>query len=391
MVPEFYQFHCPTKVVFGVGLARDFSSELASLGIRRFLVVTDKVLVGNGLVAPIIEGIKKTGFEVVGIFSEIPPNSELTIVKNCASQAKELGAEGFIAIGGGSPIDTAKAANILFTLGGDLVGDYSGAQTISVPLSPLVAIPTTAGTGSEVSSAAVVLNEAEHTKLSFVDSHLYPTLALLDPELTITLPPRLTAATGMDALTHAIESYVSNQKNPVSDALALEAIRLIHRYLVGAVEDGKDREARSGMITASMLAGQAFDHAMVGVVHGMAHALGGLTGIHHGTANSIFLPWGMEYNLEARTEEYAEIGRILVGWNQESSDIKMAHAAIEEVVGLREKLQKLSGLPFRLRDAGVKEDLLGAIAEGAVDDGTSFYNPREVVKEEILKQVKKAY
>ncbi|MBI2083327.1 MAG: iron-containing alcohol dehydrogenase [Deltaproteobacteria bacterium] len=388
---EFYQFNCPTRVVFNNGIARDFNAELASFNLSRLFLITDKVLMGLKLIDPIVAGLKQGGVEVAGIFSEVPSNSELSIVKKAAEQAIRSEAEGILSIGGGSVIDTAKTANILFTHGGDLVQDYSGAQTLPGLLKPHITIPTTAGTGSEVSSAAVILDESTHVKLSFVDRHLAPHLAILDPELTIGLPPKLTAATAMDALTHAIESYTSLQANPISEGFSTVAMKLIRKSLMRAVLHGEDLEARGDLLTAATMAGIAFDHAMVGVVHGMAHATGGLTGLHHGTANSIFLPWGMEYNLEAAEEKYAEIAEHLGVRKSGMDEEAAARAAIEAVKRLREELYHACGLPYRLRDAGVSEGLLEAIAEGAVNDGTSFYNPREVVKEEVLKQVKKAY
>lgn len=388
---SFFQFSCSTKIVFNPGISKDISAELGTLGLTKAMVVTDKMLVSLGVVAPVIQGLKNAGVEVTSVFQEVPANSELRAVKACAEAAQAQGAEGLIAIGGGSVIDTAKTAAILLTHGGDLVNDYSGAETIPGSLKPVVAIPTTAGTGSEVSHVTVILDEASHTKLSFVDRHLAPALAVLDPELTVGLPPKLTAATAMDALTHAIESYTSIQANPISEAMAAKAIPLIRQNILKAVLHGEDIEARAGLLIAATMAGIAFDHAMVGVVHGMAHATGGLVGIHHGTANSIYLPWGMEYNLSVCADRYAEIARImglpLEGLSMEAA----ARKAIEAIVRLREELRQACGLPNRLRDAGVSEDLLEKIAEGAVDDGTSFYNPREVTKDGVLEQIRKAF
>lgn len=391
MPQGFFQFSCSTKIVFNPGIAKDISAELATMGLSKVLIVTDKMLVDLGVVAPVLDGLKNAGVEVAGIFSEVPPNSELKAIKKCADEAGRLEVEGFVAIGGGSVIDTAKTANILFTHGGDLVNDYSGAETLPGPLKPIVAIPTTAGTGSEVTHAAVVLDEETHTKLSFVDRHLAPHLAVLDPELTVGLPPKLTAATAMDAMTHAIESFTSVQANPVSEAFAAKAIPLLRRNVLRAVLHGEDIEARGSLLIGSALAGIAFDHAMVGVVHGLSHAAGGLMGIHHGTANSIFLPWGMEYNLPVSAEKYAEISELFGIRSEGLTPEAAARKVIASIVRLRDELHQACSLPYRLRDAGVKEDLLEAIAEGAVNDGTSFYNPREVVKEAVLEQVKKAY
>jgi alcohol dehydrogenase class IV len=391
MPSDFFQFYCPTKIVFNPGIAKDFSAELSVFSLSRVLVITDKMLLDLGVVKPVLEGLRNAGLEVAVLFSDVPANSELKVIQRCAEEATRKEVDGTIAIGGGSVIDTAKGVNILLTHGGDLVNDYSGAETLPGPLKPLIAVPTTAGTGSEVTHAAVILDAESHTKLSFVDRNLAPHLAVLDPELTVGLPPKLTAATAMDALTHAIECMTSVQANPISEAFAAKAIPLIRRNILRAVLHGEDVEARGALLTAATIAGVAFDHAMVGCVHGMAHATGGLVGIHHGTANSIFLPWGMEYNLEVCAEKYAEIAELLGIKTEGLGAETAARKGIEAIKRLREELYQACGLPFRLRDAGVKEDLLEAIAEGAVNDGTSFYNPREVVKEAILEQVKKAY
>ena len=388
---EFYQFNCPTRVVFNNGLAKDFSAELALFPVTKLFVITDKVLKDLRVIDPVLEGIKKSGIEIVGLFSEVPSNSELKVVKRCADAAGRAGADGLVAIGGGSVMDTAKGVDVLLTHGGDLVNDYSGAQTLPGPLQPLIAIPTTAGTGSEVSSAAVILDAETHTKLSFVDRHMVPHLAILDPELTVSMPPRITAATAMDALTHAIESYTSIQANPVSRAFSRGAIPLIRKNLLPAILHGETLEASGALLTAAAMAGIAFDNAMVGVVHAMAHAAGGIAGVHHGTANSIFLPWGMEYNLGTCAPLYAELAELLGVRKKISDDREAAQAAIDSVKRFREEIHRACELPYRLRDAGVKENQLETIAEGAVNDGTGFYNPREVTKEGVLEQIKKAW
>ena len=341
MPDVFFQFYCPTKIVFNPGIANDISAELAGLGLSKVLVITDKVLVDLGIVNPVLAGLKNAGVEVAGVFKDVPTNSEIEVIKRCADEAGRLEVDGLVAIGGGSVIDTAKCADILLTHGGDLVNDYSGAETLPGPLKPLVAIPTTAGTGSEVTHAAVILDEENHTKLSFVDRHLAPHLAVLDPELTVRLPSKLTAATAMDALTHAVESFTSVQANPVSEAFAAKAIPLILKNILKAVLHGEEIEARGALLTASTLAGIAFDHAMVGVVHGMAHATGGLAGVHHGMANSIFLPWGMEYNLPACADKYAEMADIfeIGGIRYDSMSAEAAaRKVIEKIVRLRDQL-----------------------------------------------------
>src|SRR5262245_54514957 len=384
MLPDFFQFYFPTKVLFQAGLSKDFSNELNSLQIQRMLVVTDARLLKAGLVQPILDGLSNAGVKKTVVFSEVPPNSELSAVKKAFERGAEIEAQGVLAVGGGSVMDTAKAANILLSLGGDLVEDYSGAHTLPSPLKPLIAIPTTAGTGSEVTQVAVILDEKNGVKLSFLDRYLYPTLAILDPELTLTMPPKLTAMTGLDALTHAVEAYTSLESNPYSDAFSMKAIRMIKDSLSIAVKNGDDLHARSEMLAAAHLAGVAFDHTMVGVVHSMSHSTGAGSHVPHGMANSILLPWGMEYNFEVCKERYAGIAKRLGVDTAGKSVDEAAHAAIEKIIGLRTELKTLCGLPDRLREAGVKEEDLPKIAELSVEDGSSFYNPREVVAEEVL-------
>lgn len=355
------------------------------------MLVTDPFFIDNGVAQSVISGIEAAGPKVVGVFHDIPPNSEVDIVKRCAAMALEKGAEAIVVLGGGSAIDTAKAANVIFSLGGDLINDYSGSQTIPRALRPLVAIPTTAGTGSEVTSSAVIFDKATQRKLSFNDGFLRPSLALLDPELTLSVPPKISAMTGMDALTHAIEACTSVQANPMSEALATQAITIIRANLSKVVEHGGDIEARSQMIIASNMAGIAFDHAMVGVVHAMAHAAGGIAHVPHGLANSIFLPFGMEYNLEGQACDYSRVA-IALGMSDVGSDENAAGlAAIDAVRRLRSDLKRLCGLPDRLREAGVQESQLEEIAQGAAEDGAGFYNPREVSFDEIFKKIREAY
>lgn len=385
-----YQFFLRTKVLFQPGAARDFSNELNQLALKKVFIVCDPFFAKNGLAQTVKEGIEAAGVEVVGIYSDVPPNSELKTVEACASQARTAGAEGIVVLGGGSAIDTAKAANILLSLGGDLVNDYSGTQTISQELKPLIAIPTTAGTGSEVTSSAVIYDAVNRLKLSFNDSHLVPTLALLDPELTLTVPPQITAMTGMDAMTHSIEAVTSLQANPMSEALALQAIEMLRKNLLATVRDGSDLEGRGQLMAAANMAGIAFDHAMVGVIHAMSHATGGIAHVPHGMANSIFLPYGMEYNLEVAAAGYARMAPAfgIAVSGDENAD---ARAVIQAVRDLRRDLHQACGLPQRLSEAGVKESDLNEIARNAVDDGTSFFNPREVTEEGVLAKIREAY
>jgi alcohol dehydrogenase class IV len=391
MLPEFFEFYNPTRVVYGAGIASDFQAELNALGVEKYFIVSDKVIRDQGLVKKVADGLTSAGIKVTGEFLDVPPNSAIKTVNSCAEQAKSSGAQGLVAIGGGSAIDTAKAANILISEGGDLVEDYSGIHTLTRPLKPLVVIPTTAGTGSEVTMVSVIYDEKNKEKLAFGDKFLLPSLAVLDPEMTTSMPPGLTASTAMDALTHAIEAYVGIGCSPVSDIFAAGAVELIFKNILQATENGADLEARGSLLVAANLAGTAFSHSMVGCVHGMAHATGALYHVPHGIANAILLTHGMEYNFDEIKEKLTKLspfmGVEISGLSVEDSAGKI----IEAVRSLTVKLNGLGALPLRLRDVGVPEEGLPELAEYAVNDGSSWFNPREVVAEKILLHIKNAY
>ncbi len=391
MIPEFFEFYNHTKVVYKDGIATDLKPELDIIGIQKYFIISDHIINGVGLVDKVADGLKEAGCEPVGRFLDVAQDARLKDVKKCADLVKASGAQGILSIGGGSVIDTAKAVNILFSEGGDLVEDYSGAHTLKHPLKPHVVIPTTAGTGSEVTMIAVIYDEDNKEKLAFPDKFLLPNLAVLDPQMTVSLPPKMTAATGMDALTHAVEAYVGITASPVSDGFALGAIELIMSRLVQAVENGADVEARGAMLIASNMAGIAFTHSMVGCVHGLAHTTGAHFRVPHGVANGIFLPVGLEYNFEYIQDKLARLAPVAGVMETGMSNEAAARAVIASIRSLTQQLNKLNALPLRLRDVGVPEDGLMTIAEGALNDGTSFYNPRPMDAEELLPFVQNVY
>lgn len=389
-LPDFFSCQVPTRVVYGEGQLDDLGEHVARLGVERYLLVTDGVLAKLGFVDRVKQGLEGSGSEVAAVFDQVRPNSEVGQVEAAAALAREHDCQGVIGLGGGSSLDTAKAVAIVLTFPGDLL-DYEGAQILEGKLVPQVAIPTTAGTGSEVTNCAVILHEQEDRKISFVDDHLYPDLAVLDPSLTAGLPPRIAAATGMDALTHAIEAYVDNMRSPFSDALALQAVELIARYLPQAVEHGpEDSEARGAMLAAATLAGIAFTHSMVGIVHAVSHALGGLHHCPHGEANAVVLPEGMRFNLEACPERFARLN-LALGGDPSLETQAAAEASIVAVVALRARMAELSGLPVDLKGLGVPEDGLEAIADKAMEEGSLLYNPRPAEESDILALLRAAY
>ena len=382
---DFFEFQSPTRVLYKAGLVDELGQEVERLGARA-LIVADEGVERAGLLGRVRDGLR--GVEVVGVYSDVPANSSVAVVERGAEYARAQGADLLVAVGGGSPIDTAKAMRILLTEGGSL-HDYEGYNLLERPLVPMVAIPTTAGTGSEVTSWAVIRDEAAHLKLAFSSLYLAPDLAILDPELTRTLPPHLTAATGMDALTHAIEAFVGTNANPINDSLALQAIDMISNNLRGATHMGDDLEARSQMLVASCIAGIAFSSGggSLGIVHAMAHAVGGICEVHHGTANAILLPHGMRFNSVAVPNRFSRIARAM--------GVNAGGRAEEDVIddGV-EAVRSLSFdclLPARLRDVGVPEDMLPAIAEAAIGDAAIFTNPRPATLDEVLDLLRAAW
>ncbi len=365
MFPESFQFHMPTRIVAGPGVVESLGVELDLLGVRHLMVVTDDFLRHCGLVDQVLESLNDWGGQVVTIFDQVLPNSELAQVNKGTELARENTVDGILAIGGGSVIDTAKGINLLLTYGGDLLS-YEGMDNVPGPLKPLAVIPTTAGTGSEVTPFAVIRDNSSKSKIAFTSPYLQPNLAVLEPNFTLSLPPGLTASTGIDALTHAIEAYISTMHNPISDAYALQAIRLIKESLSRATNHPDDLDARYQMIVASTLAGVAFGTSMVTVVHALAHALGGLYEVPHGYANALFLPAGMYLQLDDVPERLAEIARALSVDVSGLSDREAALAGIEAVRNLIAECQ----LPQRLRDFRVPKEELNELAEKTMADGS---------------------
>ncbi len=392
----FYQFASPTRVIAGGDLIESTGFELAKEGAERPLIVTDEVIRGTGLIDRVAAGVTGGGLEVAGVFDTVPQDSDTEVVASCAEAARDAGADGFLAVGGGSVMDTAKAANVLFTHGAT-VREWEGILTLPrerdglgkpLPLAPLGAMPTTAGTGSEASFAAVVKDRSEGLKVEIADLALFPRLAILDPAATATLPAPIAAATGMDALTHAIEGYVSTEWNPHGDAFALQAIRMIRDNLERAVADTGDDEARGNMLVAACLAIQPSGSGAIGATHSMSHPCGGHYGVAHGVANAINLPWVIEYNA-AGGEGIADRYRVVC----EVMDVEVAGSGPDVGRALADEVRALTGrleLPQRLSEVGVPEDGIPRLVEGAMGDGCTLVNAREPSEEDFAGLFRKA-
>ncbi|MGI8460246.1 MAG: iron-containing alcohol dehydrogenase [Solirubrobacterales bacterium] len=393
---EFWQFTAPTRVVAGQMLIEGTGFEFSKEGASRVALVTDEVIRATGLIDRVAEGVADGGLEVAVVFDAVPQDSDTEVVAACAAAAKEAGADSFLAVGGGSVIDTAKAANVLFTHGGT-VREWEGFFGLPrendglgkpLPLAPFAAIPTTAGTGSEVSFAAVVRDASENLKVEIADFPMFPELAILDPDATATLPASVAAATGMDALTHAIEGYVSTEANPHGDAYALQAIRLIRANLERAVADTSDVDARGNMLVAASLAIAPTGSNAIGITHSMSHPCGGHFGVAHGVANAINLPWVIEWNAagdEATADRYRTIAEVLDA-DAAGGGEAVGSALADHVRGLSARL----GLPSRLSEVGVPEDGIAALVEGAIGDGCTLVNPREPSEEDFEELFRRA-
>ncbi len=390
MIPEYYEFYCSVKIVSGKKALSNVPYEMGLLGSKKALIITDQGVVGAGLLQHVEQAFSGAEQEIGLVYDQTPVDSSVKVVNELAKLYKENNCDCIIALGGGSCLDTAKGVNIVISEGdGDLMS-FQGMDRLTADPQPFIAIPTTAGTGSEVTAAAVIADTEKGIKMPFMSHKTFPHVAVLDPSMTMTMPPRVTAATGMDALTHAVEAYYGIQKNPVSDSFAITAIRLINKYLVKCVQDGGDPHERLAMANAALVAGMAFSNSMVGVVHALAHATGGIAHVPHGVANSIYLPFGMENNLEKRHEVIAELAPAF-GLPENGDSMATAKSVIDAVYKLRLELNELCELPLSLKAAGVKEEALPQIAKAAINDGSLTYNPEEVTEADALELLKKAY
>jgi len=384
-----FVFTTPTKIRFGEGGVSSCGDHLQELGGHKTLIVTDKFLAASGKLDALVASIRECTENEPIIFSNVPPDSDINCVNEGAALARTNDCDSIVAIGGGSVMDTAKVINICLSLGGDLL-DHQGINCISKRLLPLIAVPTTSGTGSEVSFVAMVKDHAEQKKLMFGSPFLAPDVALLDPLLLLSLPAKLTAATGVDAVTHCIECFVAAGTNSaLTDSLCLEALRMLKKFLPVATRDGADLEARSQTLVASTMAGLAFTNSGVGVVHALAHSIGAKYGTHHGMTNGVLLPHGMRFNLETAQSDYGRMARY-IGVSTDNNELKAANDLIEWVNALLLELD----MPQNLKELGVPElniDSLAEIADLASSDPAIMFNPREVSSEDLVSILKEAY
>ena len=379
-----YKFFMPAISLMGADCLKDAGDQVGELGFKKALIVTDKVLGQIGIVKKVTDVLDNKNIEYA-IYDETKPNQTVKNVNDGLALLKEKECDFVISLGGGSAHDCAKGIALLATNGGE-IKDYEGVDKSKKPQLPMVGINTTAGTGSEMTLFAIITDEERHIKMALVDKHLTPIIAVNDPMLMLAMPKSLTAATGMDALTHAIEAYVSTSATPITDACAEKAIELISNYLVNAVENGQDVEARDMMAYAEYLAGMAFNNASLGYVHAMAHQLGGFYNLPHGVCNAILLPHVQEYNKATSASRLAKIAKIMGGNIEGLTDEQGADLCIDMIKSLSQTI----GIPEGLGVLGVKESDFETLATNALNDACSLTNPRKGNLEDVIAIFKKA-
>lgn len=370
-------YYVPSINIMGAGCLQELGPAISDLGFKKALVVTDKFLVSCGIAEKVTNVLKEQNIEFV-IYDEVLPNPTCEVVNNGLIELKRHECDFVVSIGGGSPQDTAKAVALLATNGGD-IRTYEGVNVTKNKALPIVAVNTTAGTSSEVTINYVITDEERHVKMVMVDKNSLVTITVNDPELMVNKPAALTAATGMDALTHAIETLVTPGAYAVTDATALDAVKIIFEYLPRAVKNGQDIEAREQMVYAIFLGGIAFSNAGLGNVHAMAHQLGGVYDLPHGVCNAMLLPHVEEVNAKHVPEKFVAIAKVLDYDVKGKSADECAAYVIERI----KELSKEVGIPQTLEELGVKDIDLDLLADNAMKDICAPGNPVEFTKEQI--------
>ena len=365
-------FQAPTKLIYGPGTVERIGPEIGALAIRKVLVCTDKGVAAAGILERVLESLKASEIDCV-VFDEVEPNPSIASAERALGVLKREGCQATVGIGGGSSMDTAKAVSLWAQNPGRLQ-DYEGADKAKNPCLPNFAIPTTAGTGSEVSAGLVVTDTERKYKLSIRSSSNLPRVGILDPSLMSNLPAHIAAACGMDALTHAIEAYISTQASPITDGIALGSIRLVGENLRQFVARRSNVEAAGKMLWASTMGAMAFVWARLGIAHAMAHPLGGHFNIAHGLANAIVLPHVMRYNLIANPQKFAVIASAL---GEHVDGLKPLDAAERSVLAV-ERLMEDIGITQRLSALGVTEESIPTLSEDAMKTGMAPTSPRTI-------------
>jgi len=392
MTTPSFRFYNPVKIISGENALDSLGYELKQLGAQRPLIIADQGVAAAGLIGLVNEVLADTEIQGDAIYDRVAPDSSPQIVDQAAGVYRDHDCDCIVSVGGGSVIDTGKAVNIVVTEGVASLRELKGAK-LRKPMRPFIVIPTTSGTGSEVTYAAMIMDAAQKQKMLFASYLLFPKTAILDPRMTATLPPLATAATAMDAMTHAIEACICKPRNPFSNAHSMEAIRLIGQYLPTALDCPDDREARFYLATAACLAGAAFSNSGVGLIHALGHALGGVCRVPHGVAMNIMLPYGLEFNLPAVGDIIGALLLPLAGPDRyvaaPAGDRPQKTIAILREI--QNALYQSAKLPRTLAEAGVEKKAFDEIAQKTVKDPALAFNPLPVGYEEALEILKKAY
>ena len=378
-------FFIPAVNIMGNGCLEEAMTAIRNYGFRKALIVTDAGLAKAGVATLIAEKLAQQDIESV-IFDGAKPNPSIANVQAGLKVLKEHACDFVVSLGGGSPHDCAKGIALCATNGGR-IGDYEGVDRSSKPQLPLVAINTTAGTASEMTRFCIITDESRHVKMAIVDRNVTPLLSVNDPALMVGMPQGLTAATGMDALTHAIEAYVSTAATPITDACAIKAIELISANLRLAVRDGTDKAARENMAYAQFLAGMAFNNASLGFVHAMAHQLGGLYDLPHGVCNAVLLPHVQSFNASVCAKRLSDVGRAL------GADIKgiTAEEGAQAAIAAIRRLSQDVEIPAGLRELGAKLQDIPLLASNALKDACGLTNPRRADQRQIEEIFRSAF
>ncbi len=394
LLPGFYDFCCRVRIVSSQNALEKIPGQLTSLKAKTPMIITDKGVAAAGLLDVVKQALGDK-LSIGAVYDSVPVDSDYKVVDEAAKIYRQEKCDSIIAIGGGSVIDTAKGTNIVASLGGDTLLDYEGFSAVKRKLNPLVVIPTTAGTGSEMTLVAVIADPERKIKMLFVSYFVLPDLAVLDARMTKTLPDFLTASTAMDAMTHACEAYYCLEKNPLSDSFALRAIKIISENLLNVVKNPADMEGRLALANASTMAGAAFSNSMVGLVHNLGHTIGALCHVPHGTAMSILLPYGLEYNMHRCGEVIGEILLPLAGPEVYARTKKEERPdkVVELIRKMNNDLHEATGgghprflgeINDKHGAAAVPESMLPVIAQAMMQDGARMANPEEFLPPDAM-------
>ena len=378
-------FFIPTVNLMGADCLVDAADAIKSKGFTKGLIVSDAILNKIGVVKQVADLLTERGVATV-VYDGTHPNPTVTNVNEGLAILKENQCDFVVSLGGGSPHDCAKGIALLASNGGE-IADYEGVDQSPKPMLPLIAINTTAGTASEMTRFCIITDEVRHIKMAIVDKHTTPLMSVNDPKLMLAKPASLTAATGMDALTHAIEAYVSIAATPITDAVAIKAIEMIQANLREAVKNGQNLEAREAMAYAQFMAGMAFNNASLGYVHAMAHQLGGFYNLPHGVCNAVLLPHVQRYNATVAADRLRDVAKAMGVDVENLSAEQGAAAAIDAIVSLSKEI----GIPAGLTELGAKVEDVPTLATNALKDACAITNPRQGTHEEVCEIFKAAF